>query len=151
MLGIVNGTVNVAWTQYNYSYTATKPVPTLSFGIAAPSFDTIYLDDISVVDITNSSVQLLQNPSFANSSTTPTGWDIWCSSLCGTGNGGTVTSGANCRANNCYKGRCNLNNTDYLIQPFPATVGDTYTISFWYRRVKTGGAGGTSILSVGII
>jgi len=150
-LAIITGTATVAWTQYKYNYTANKTVPILSFAIGAPTYDTIYLDDISVVDTTNSSVQLLNNPSFENSLTTPpTGWDVWCSSTCGTGNGGTVVN-SSCRTGNCYKGRCSLTNDDYLVQPFPAIVGRVYSISFWYQRVKIFGFGGTSTLDVGII
>jgi hypothetical protein len=148
---VASGSSTSSWTQYSYNYTANKTVPTLSFGIGAPSNIYIYLDDISVVETTNSSFQLLDNPSFENSSTTPpTGWDVWCSNACGTGNQGSVVT-SSCRTGNCYRGRCSLTSSDYLIQTFSATVGRIYTISFWYMRVRTGGYAGISTVYVGII
>lgn len=71
ILATVPGSATVAWTPYSYNYTAIKTVPILPLGIGAPSNIYVYLDDISIVDVTSSTVQLLDNPSFANSSTTP--------------------------------------------------------------------------------
>lgn len=134
-------------------YTANRTFPTLSFGFSAPSNMYIYLDDVSVVDTTNSSsVQLLNNPTFATSSTAPTGWDMWCSNTCGGSGIGTISSGnVTCRTDNCYRGQCNSTTTEYLIQTFPAVIGRTYNISFWMQRMKTGGPGSPTTLYVGIM
>jgi hypothetical protein len=151
-LATFGGTAVTDWTQYAYNYTANETVPMVTFGVDASSSMYILVDDTSVVDMTDSSVQLLNNPSFDNSSTTPpVGWDTWCSGSCISGYGGTVvTSG--CRTGNCYKSQCRPGGThDYLVQNFPATMGRTYNISFWFRRVNATNGGGTATLYVGII
>jgi len=96
--------------------------------------DYTYLDDVSVVDTSAPSVELLDNPSFENSTSTPTGWVTWCTSVCGTG-AGQVTN-VSCNTGNCYKDHCQ-NQNDYLVQDFSATIGHIYRISF--RLYQTGG------------
>jgi len=148
-LGIVSGSGTLAWAQYAYSYTANKTFPTLSFGVSSPTNTFLYMDDVSVADTTNSSVQLLNNQGFDNSSTSLPGWDVWCSSGCSGTAGGIST--ANCRSGNCYKAQCGPTTTNYLVQTFPAVFGRTYNISFWMQRIKGGGAPATVTLSVGIM
>jgi hypothetical protein len=94
-----------------------------------------YLDSVSVVDNNSPSIQLLNNPGFENSTSSPTGWTQWCQSACGSGQG-QVTTGASCYSGNCYVDHCH-NDYDYLAQSFSATIGDIYTISFWLSQ--TGG------------
>jgi len=145
----VNGSGTLAWAQYAYSYTADKTFPTLSFGVSSPISTFLYLDDVSVADITNSSVQLLTNQGFNNASTALTGWAVWCSSGCSGTVGGISTT--SCRTGYCYKGQCGPSTTNYLVQTFPAVFGRTYNISFWMQRIKGGGVAGTVTLSVGIM
>jgi hypothetical protein len=148
----VAGTTSTTYAQYAYSYNATKTVPTLLFGVEAPTTTFIYLDDISVVDTSNTTVQLLKNPGFENSSTALTGWGVWCSSGCGSGSVGTIITNATyCRTGNCYRGQCSTTNSDYLVQTFPAVIGRTYNISFWFLRVKSGFSTATATLYVGIV
>lgn len=141
------------WAQYAYNYTANNTNPLLSFGVDASAAMYILVDDTSVVDITDSSTELLKNPGFDNSSTTPpTGWDVWCSSLCTGSTKGTVVS-SGCRVPGyCYKSQCRPGgNHDYLIQTFPAIVGRVYNISFWFRRVNATNSTGVATLYVGIL
>lgn len=145
------GITTTTYAQYACNYNATKIVPTLLFGVGAPTTIFIYLDDISVVDTTNTTVQLLQNPGFENSSTALTDWGVWCSSGCGSGSvEAIVTSSTYCRTGNCYRGQCSTANSNYLVQTFPAVIGRTYNISFWFLRVKSG-IPSTATLYVGIV
>jgi hypothetical protein len=110
----------------------------------------MYLDDISVVDTASPSVQLLENPSFENSSTTLIDWTVWCGNTCSGGTQGTIVTGGNCLSGNCYRSQCTgTNGVDSLVQIFPAVVGHTYTVSFYFRR-QVLWFGSTVILYVGI-
>jgi hypothetical protein len=100
--------------------------------------DYTYLDDVSVVDNSAPSIQLLVNPSFENSTSNLTGWTAWCATaaVCGTGFPGQVLANGSCHSGNCYIDHCH-NNYDYLVQSFPATIGHIYTISFWLQQIGT--------------
>jgi hypothetical protein len=127
-------------------------VPIPSFGVNGIAEMCIFLDDIFVVDITNSSVQLLDNPGFEDSSTALTGWDVWCSYTCGSGSAGSIATGSNCRSSgNCYRGQCRSGGTDFLVQTFSATIGHVYNISFWHQQVRLSSGGSSVIVYVGII
>ncbi|UJR17443.1 hypothetical protein I4U23_004338 [Adineta vaga] len=128
-----------AWTLYSFTYTAMTTSPTLVFGFYNGPADTNYLDDVSVVHTSAPLDQLLQNPSFENSTSTPTGWITWCQSGCGTGNHGQI-SVSSCYSGNCYIDHCQQPNYDFLAQSFPATIGSNYTISF--RLYQVGGGAG---------
>ena len=95
----------------------------------------ITLDDVSVIDIAYPSIQLLNNPGFENSTTVPTHWTVWCSASCNSGSAGGVAN-SGCRIGRCYVSQCSGGGVDYLGQAFSATIGHTYTISFWSQRVK---------------
>ncbi len=130
------------WTQVVYNnYTALSTMPTLIFGFSftgATGYN--YLDDVSVVDNSAPSIQLLNNPSFENSTTNLTGWTTWCGNVTycgGTNFPGQVLANSSCHSGNCYYDHCK-NNYDYLSQSFPATIGDNYTISFWFQQLGTG-------------
>ncbi|CAF3307053.1 unnamed protein product [Rotaria socialis] len=146
--GIVNlqsfSGVMSLWTNQQFNYTATKTSPTLVFTTVSTN-RIFYLDSVSVVDTTNSSIELLQNPGFDNSSTALFDWLLWCSSTCG-GSGGQLIS-SSCLSGNCFQDACS-GGTDYLLQTFSATIGSTYTISFWLKRSGAGGATGS--FSIGI-
>ena len=131
------------WTYYSFNYTAPRSSLTLSFAVhGGPASEATYLDNVSVVDTSAPSVQLLRNPSFENSTLAPTGWSSWCSSSCTkTGDGHSITnsgcqplSGIYCIISQCKDGY------NYLGQSFSAIIGRTYSISFWV--FKGGGPAG---------
>ena len=119
--------------------------------------DNIYilLDDVSVVAAANPSVQLLDNPGFENSSSA-TGWNLWCQSRCDSSSYGVITN-ASCQTTRCYKGQCtnggstSTTRAEYLVQRFSATIGQAYTLSFWFRRVRSGFNPGDATFTVSII
>ncbi len=128
------------WTRFAYNYTAISTMSTLEFGFSTGTSVYMYLDDVSVVDNNASSIQLLVNPSFENSTTNLIGWTAWCatSANCGTGVPGQVLANSSCHTGNCYTDHCHQPSYDYLVQSFPATIGGTYTISFWLQIVGSG-------------
>ncbi|CAF3678647.1 unnamed protein product [Rotaria sp. Silwood1] len=131
------------WAYYSKNYTATKAAPVLQFAVhGGAAAETVYLDGVSVVDVSLPTIQLLSNPSFEMSTSGPTGWAMWCTSSCvGSGDGGQIST-IGCQTsfgNNCYKDHCQTG-YDFLGQSFSATVGAIYKISFWYS--KTGGGAG---------
>jgi hypothetical protein len=134
-----------SWTQYQYNCTANTTFSTILFGfIEDPGGGAQrywFLDDVSVVDVTNTSVQLLQNPSFDNSTTALTGWTQYCTSVCPVGQAGRVITGSNCTSTNCYMDHCyggGPNTVDFLSQTFPTTIGHVYTFSFWIMTMGSG-------------
>ncbi len=129
----------LSWTQFTYNYTALSTMPTLIFGFSNGGSGYSYLDDVSVVDTNASSIQLLNNPSFENSTTLLNGWTTWCGNVtyCGTGFPGQVLANSSCHSGNCYYDHCHTN-YDYLTQSFPATIGEPYTISFWLQQMGFG-------------
>ncbi len=150
-MAVVTGTTPLAWTQNTHNYTANKTTPLLIFAIGSSNATYIVLDDISVVDTHNSSIQLLANPGFENSSTIPIDWTVWCTSSCVNGTGGTIiSSGCHNNTGNCYKSQCN-GGFEYIGQTFSATIGRIYTVSFWYQRVRIVTGGTTENLDAGII
>ncbi|CAF0925035.1 unnamed protein product [Adineta steineri] len=133
----------MSWTQFSFNYTATNLISTLTFTIhGGPAGELCYLDDVSFVSRNASSIQLLQNPSFENSTAVPSGWVTWCASSCSSiGDGGNIIS-SGCHSdsgNTCYSGRCN-GGYDFLGQSVATTIGNNYIISFWL--MKTGGPAG---------
>jgi hypothetical protein len=116
-----------------YNYTAVSTMPILIFEFSTGSTGYVYVDDVSVVDVSTPSIQLLDNPSFENSTTNLTGWDAWCANAanCGTGYPGQITN-STCHSGNCYIDHCR-SNYDYLFQSFSTTIGHIYTISFWFQ------------------
>jgi hypothetical protein len=131
-LAHLSGSTPSSWTQYTYSYTVATMTPILMFGFQTEPIRIYYLDDVSVVDVSTPTIELLDNPSFENSSTTLTGWTLWCAASCGTSSTGQVTSGSDCYSSsgNCFEGRCYSSGIIFLGQSFPATIGHTYTISY---------------------
>jgi hypothetical protein len=131
-------TTTVPWTLYAYNYTAISTLPTLVFAFSTGGSAYNYLDDVSVVDNSAPSMQLLNNPSFENSTSTLTGWTTWCTSSCTGGFPGTIINNSSCYSGNCYIDHCRQPDYDYLDQSFSATIGHTYTISFWFQQTGTG-------------
>ncbi|CAF0921764.1 unnamed protein product [Adineta steineri] len=134
----------MSWAQFSSNYTATNSISTLTFTIhGGPAEEVSYLDDVSFFSRNASSIQLLQNPSFENSTAVPSGWVTWCASSCSSiGDGGNIIS-SGCHSgsgNTCYSGHCN-GGYDFLGQSVATTIGNNYIISFWL--MKTGGPAGT--------
>lgn len=126
------------WTRYSYNYTASHTSPILSFLITNGPSDIVYLDNVSVVDNSAPSIELLTNPSFENLNTSLTGWFTSCQGTC-TGTpptyGQVVTSGCEpSSGNNCYKDACQ-GGKDILFQSFSAMISNNYTISFWLKQI----------------
>lgn len=94
------------------------------------------IDDVSVTANANPGIQLLNNPGFENSSSSAVGWTPWCRSTCTAGILGNVSS-LGCRTSICFISGCGgAGAEEYLGQTFPATIGQTYNISFWFQRIK---------------
>ncbi len=131
--GLLYKTGATSWTPYSYSHVAATAVPTLVFGFHCGGGDINYLDEVSVVDTSAPTIQLLNNPGFDNSTSTLTGWVTWCTSGCVTNQECQVITGGSCHSGNCVYDFCQ-NNFDYLAQSFLATIGHTYNISFWLQQ-----------------
>ena len=122
----------------------------LLFGFDAANNVYIAMDDISVVNTANPSVQLLVNPSFENSSSSAIGWTSACMGSCSGGSqAAVITSG--CRTGNCIRSLCYGGGVDYIGQIFPATVSQIYNITFWTQRVQTTTATNMVTLYAGIM
>ena len=136
----LSGLVPFVWTQYRLNVTASQTSMTLSFGFQTENNRLYYFDEVSLIDWVNSSVELLINPSFENSSSIPFGWTQSCSSTC-SGMFGFVVSGMQCRlaSGNCFRDQCYASSgIEFLTQTIATTIGNTYSISFY---VITGGSG----------
>ena len=144
----ISGNPNTTWTSFTTSWISNRTNPMLIFGFDASSSVYFVIDDVSVVD-TNTSVQLLTNPSFENSSASAVGWTPWCGSTCSAGAGSVSSVG--CRTGRCYLSSCSGTTADYIAQAFPAVIGRTYNITFWYQRVKYGVSGTIVTLYCGIV
>ncbi|CAF3458199.1 unnamed protein product [Rotaria socialis] len=128
------------WTGYSFNYTVTFPATFIQFSIQTGSLRWYYLDDVSVVDMTVASGELLNNPSFENSTTGLTGWTVLCNSTCTTGNntGARVATGASCylSTGNCYSDNCfGSGQINFLRQYLTFKVGHTYSISYYLTGV----------------
>jgi hypothetical protein len=146
-LATQSGTNPSFWTQYSYTYIAATTSPILQFGFTTNLGSDYFLDTVSVTDASAPSIELLNNPSFDNSTTALNGWVVWCNSTCSAGAGAQVLFGTNCYLSigNCFMADCpdtGLGAVVFLGQSFSAIIGDTYTISFRLRLAY--GGGGTS-------
>jgi hypothetical protein len=131
-----------SWAQYAYNYTATTTTPFLTFAFVNGAGSYSYLDDMSVVDNSAPLIELLDNPSFENStSIPPTDWITWCSSTCSGSSVVSIYSTSSCHSfpGNCYVNHCYVG-PDFLGQSFSATIGHSYTISFWLQQQGGGAA-----------
>ena len=128
-----------AWALFTHTYTPTHTAPMLTFISTDGGADITYLDGVSVVE-NGVGVELLTNPSFEDSTSTPTGWTTWnwcgCSAS-GITSGSTITTGGTCHTgsgSNCLHDHCK-SGYDFIGQTFNATIGQTYTISYWLSLV----------------
>ena len=131
-----------SWTQYRYNFTAVSSSHIVMFGFKNENNREYYFDSASVTLVNASNIQLLTNPSFESSISSPTGWVVWCSSTC-SGYVGAIASGTNCYlgSGNCFKVPCYASSgIEFLGQSIATTVGLVYTVSF---RLILGGNGNT--------
>lgn len=112
------------------------------FTATGSSGDNYMLDSISVVNTAYPSLQLLNNPGFDNSTHPFNGWDQWCQTQYVT----VLSSG--CQSGNCINISWASASIIYMLtQMFSATIGNTYTISFYYAFT----GGGQSYIDVDVI
>lgn len=138
----LNGTTPTTWTLYELNYTATITNPILAFGFQTENNREYYLDSVSVVDQGAPSIELLQNPSFENSTITTTNWVRWCSSTCTSG-GGVIFANSSCHlsAGNCFVENCFAGSgIEFLGQSFAASIGNIYKVSFYLLADGSGTA-----------
>ncbi|CAF0915947.1 unnamed protein product [Rotaria sordida] len=135
LIAILNRSSPSGWISYSYNYSAIKTTPTLLFGFETDNMHRFYLDTVSVVDNNVSSIELLTNPSFENSTMNILGWITSCETTCAS----QIVSGLECSglSGNCFMVYCNTSNSSisFLSQSFMATIGNTYTISFMLNHV----------------
>ncbi len=140
----LNVSIPSEWTSYSYNYSATKTTPTLLFGFETDEIHAFYLDTVSVVDNSMTSIELLNNPNFENSTNSATDWIEPCETTCTS----QIVSGSQCfgSSGNCFMAFCTVDNSSisFLSQSFMATIGNTYTISF---MLKHAGNSTTGIMS----
>ena len=148
-----------AWTKYSVNFTAAFAITDLTLAFRNDPGWTL-LDDVSVVDITHPSGNLLTNPGFEAGNLT--GWTY--DNVFGATNGGSVQTGTGCQgfgsaAHSGSFGWCDgaTQAYDAIDQKFGTTIGDVYTVSFYqnvdditgfspanYQQVSTNGCVSTS-------
>ena len=136
---IRNRFVRIGTTTSSTPPATTRPV--LVFGFETESGHDCFLDDVSVVNADAPNIELLENTSFENSTTTLNGWSVWCSASC-SGNGANVTSGSNCHSSigKCFQNNCAGSGISFLEQSSSAIINQMYTLAYWLRGA--GGDGG---------
>ena len=131
-----SGSMPSGWIFYSYSHTATQTLPTLSFAFEIHGDHQYYLDEVSVTDNNGSSVELLKNPSFDQSSTDLTAWKTSCETTCRT----ALVADAQCSnsSGTCLLVQCTdgLPSPIFVSQSFVATIGHTYSISYALREAR---------------
>ncbi|CAF4559870.1 unnamed protein product [Rotaria socialis] len=138
-LQYIDGGSTFGWTQYTQTYVATNTQPYLSFGMETDNHRYFFLDDVSVVDVTATATQLLDNPGFENSTTTATGWTLQAAGCCNANAVQIITTGCH-SGTNCVQYQCGPEVTySFFGQDFAATIGHTYSISFYLKATGTGG------------
>lgn len=119
------------FTNYTVSFVPLGPVTAISFVMRNdPGY--IYLDDVSVVDISTPTGELITNGGFESgpvSSTTPAGWyyqNPFSAQFTGTVINGFDHTGTG----NSYQDG-SVQAYDEISQDIATAIGDTYTLSFW--------------------
>jgi hypothetical protein len=133
----LNGSTPSGWTSYLYNYSATKTEPIVMFGFETDGLQMYYLDNVSVVDSSAPLIELLNNPSFENSTTSADDWFTSCQSTCGDV-ASQIFSGPQCSGSsgNCFMASCTSGGSSIssLSQSFVATIGNTYIISYMLNQ-----------------
>jgi hypothetical protein len=139
------------YTQYSVNLVATSALTNLSFALRDDPWY-LSLDDISLVDVTTSSGNLLVNGDFESGpvgQNAPSGWTYL--NAFGAASAGVVTDdepqsstpgGAHGGSNYYVDGAVQA--YDGITQAVATTVGDTYQVTFWLDTVGgNGGSGNT--------
>ena len=135
----VNGSNPIHWTEYNITRRALSTSVTLEFAFRTNQYRYYYLDDISVININTSSVELLRNADFRDSNSLFTGWMLSCDNTCN-GTGARIVFNGMCRMSygycvevNCYSNQAVI----FLSQTISSVINQTYIITFWLRTNGT--------------
>ena len=143
-MACLNETAPSGWILYSYNYSASKTAPILSFGFETSGAYAYYLDDVSVVDVGAPSIELLTDPSFESSTSNNTAWTQSCETACAN----QIVSASQCSGSsgNCFMAFCPNGNSSisFLSQPFSATIGNTYTISYMLNHLGNSSVGSIS-------
>jgi hypothetical protein len=144
----LNGTpINSAYQQFTVNFMANAASTNVSFAIREdPAF--IFLDDVSVVDVTNPGGNLILNGGFESgplNANAPANW-TYLNSF-GAGFAGIVSNnGPHSGTNNYFDGAVQA--YDGITQAIATNPGDIYQLTFWmfddsgqstYSRVSTNG------------
>ncbi|CAF0998882.1 unnamed protein product [Rotaria sordida] len=143
VLAFQNQTTPTAWTSYSRTFTSTSASHTILFGFQTDGTNSFYLDTVSVVDSTLSSPQLLTNPNFENSTTTPTGWTVSCeATTCGL-SAANIANSSQCSSGYCFESFCTSGRTAliFLSQTFATTSGNLHTVTYMLKRTNIGSSG----------
>ena len=145
LLKISNGSSTGVF--YSVIYNSSRIDPTLLFIADMAQNDDLFLDSVSVVNATDSSVQLLSNSGFDKLLGGLDGWGQGCE------NGIGALENQTCQHRTCVK--LHINNSgskkNYgLFQTFTATIGQLYNISFWLLS-NSANMKGESTLYVNIV
>jgi hypothetical protein len=149
ILDLAGQALPTAYTNYTATFTASSTLTDLTFAFRNdPGFTT--MDDVSTIDTTTSSGNLVVNGGFES------GLSSWTyDNVFGASFGGYVDTVQNCGSisnNNTGLGpRTGLNEWcdgatqayDAIDQLIPTTVGDSYSVSFWLDQANVNAVGQT--------
>ena len=140
-LGLLTGYASSLWTDYSYTFTASKTEQFLIFGFEAAINRSWLMDNTSLIEEVSPFSEILQNPDFELSNTSILGWQQWCASYCHWGTSGRVISEPDCYlgSGNCFQSSCLGPGTDFIGQSFVANPGSNYTVSFALALTGSGG------------
>lgn len=140
-LGLLTGYASSSWTDYSYTFTASKTKHFLIFGFEAEFNRSWLMDNTSLTENSSPFTEILQNPDFELSNTSLLGWQQWCASYCHSGTSGKVISGSDCDVDsgNCFQSSCLGPGTDFIGQSFAAMPGSNYTVSVALAVTGSGG------------
>ena len=129
-----------SFTTRSASFVATAGSTNLSFAIREdPAF--LLLDNVSLVDVTTASGNLLTNGDFELGpvgASAPTGWTYL--NTFGATFGGAVAAGCGVGSSNCYDDGA-VQAYDAITQAVATTVGDTYQLTYEYADSCPGDCG----------
>lgn len=140
ILDLAGTPITGTWTQYTASFVATQGMTNLSFTMREdPAF--INLDDISLIDSTTSSGNLVTNGGFeggVDGSNEPNNWSYLNSF--GASFGGVVGCGGGGHGgSSCYYHDGAVQAYDGITQAISTNIGDTYSLTFFAEDTQSDG------------
>jgi hypothetical protein len=152
VLNLAGQAIPGSYTEFTADFLATGSLTNLSIALREdPAF--IYVDNVSLTDLTNPGGELLTNGDFEGGTvgnSAPNGWTYL--NVFGAAFGGLVNSGCGIGASNCYYDGA-VEAYDAITQQVGTTTGDLYHLSLWvrddgysdtFRNVSNNGFGGVS-------